>query len=90
MEKVRTMSCVQQSRRERYPVQVAATVVVADGEPTPCILENISQDGCRLVTDGTLPIGAPVEIHEDRLGTLHGTIRWALLGEAGCRFIHAA
>ncbi|WP_275402009.1 PilZ domain-containing protein [Sphingomonas ginkgonis] len=77
---------MQLQRRDRFPVRVSATVAVDDRDPVPCVMLNISQDGCRIETDQTLPIGSMVIIHEPRLGTLRGTVRWSLLGSSGCRF----
>ncbi len=48
---------------------------------------DISKEGCRLETDGTLKIGEMVQLQVPKYGTFPAQIRWALGNEAGAVFL---
>ena len=77
-------------RAPRIDANINATVTDSDGESVPVTIVDISKDGCRMETDGTLLIGEQVEIHVAD-GMVHrAQIRWALGNEAGASFTDPA
>lgn len=71
-------------RADRDPVSVAASLVLEDRR-LPVLITNISEDGCRITCEETLPIGSHVTIRVN-LVNIAATIRWSLAGSAGLRF----
>ncbi|WP_037500876.1 PilZ domain-containing protein [Sphingomonas jaspsi] len=77
-------------RAPRIDANIGADVTDSEGHRLPVTIVDISKDGCRMETDGTLIIGEFVEIHLDD-GTVHrAQIRWALGDEAGASFLDPA
>lgn len=77
-------------RSPRIDASIGADVTDSEGHQVPVTIVDISKDGCRMETDGTLMIGEQVEIHVDD-GSMHrARIRWALGNEAGAEFIDPA
>lgn len=77
-------------RAPRIDAKIGADVQDSEGHNVPVTIVDISKDGCRMETDGTLMIGEMVEIHVED-GSMHrAKIRWALGDEAGAEFIDPA
>ena len=74
-------------RAPRVDTHIRANLSDSDGETMPVIVTDISSDGCRLETDGTLIIGEKIVIQIDRYGSYPAQIRWALGNEAGAVFL---
>ena len=74
-------------RAPRVDTHIRANLSDSEGETIPVIVTDISRDGCRLETDGTLTIGEQVEIQIDRYGNYPAQIRWALGNVAGAVFL---
>lgn len=74
-------------RSPRVSTSYDASVTDSDGGSMPVVVTDISKEGCRLETDGSLSIGEHVEIRVDRYGSFPAQIRWALGKEAGAVFL---
>jgi hypothetical protein len=74
-------------RAPRVATRYDAEVTDSDGGTVPVVVIDISRDGCRMETDGSLRIGEEVEIQVDRYGSFPAQIRWALGNEAGAVFL---
>ena len=74
-------------RSPRVATNYKTSVKDSDGVTVPVVVVDISKEGCRLETDGSLQIGEKVEISVGRLGTYPAQIRWALGNEAGAVFL---
>jgi hypothetical protein len=73
------------NRPDRDPVSVAAVLVLA-GRKMAVEITNVSDDGCQVACQETLPIGAPVRLRLE-LVSIAATVRWSLAGKAGLRFV---
>ena len=71
-------------RAERDPVSVAGSLVLA-GKDVPVLITNVSDGGCQVECDETLPIGSPVSLRIE-LVSVAATVRWCFQGRAGLRF----
>ncbi len=74
-------------RSPRVATNYKTSLTDSDGGKVPVVVTDISREGCRLETDGSLQIGEMVEISVGRLGTYPAQIRWALGQEAGAVFL---
>ncbi|MEO7814330.1 MAG: PilZ domain-containing protein [Sphingomicrobium sp.] len=74
-------------RAPRVDTHIRGTVSDSDGEEIAVVVTDISREGCRLETDGSLMIGEEIEIRIDRYGRHRAQIRWALGDEAGAVFL---
>ena len=74
-------------RSPRVTTNYKTSLTDSDGSTVPVVVVDISKEGCRLETDGSLQIGEHVEISVGRLGTYPAQIRWALGNEAGAVFL---
>lgn len=73
-------------RSPRVDTNFATTLTDSDGNVVPVTVVDLSREGCRLVTEGTLKIGEQVLIEVPKYGTFAAQIRWALGNEAGAVF----
>ncbi|WP_309603318.1 PilZ domain-containing protein [Sphingomonas sp.] len=74
-------------RAPRVDTHMRGTVADSDGGEYPVVVTDISREGCRMETDGTLVIGEEIQIRIDRYGVHRAQIRWALGDEAGAVFL---
>ena len=74
-------------RPPRIDTSIDATVTDSDGSSMSVVVIDISSEGCRMETDGSLKIGEKVELHVGRYGAFPAQIRWALGNEAGAVFL---
>ena len=74
-------------RNRRVDTHLRGTVADSDGEQSIVVVIDISREGCRMETDGTLKIGEEIELHIDRYGVHRAQVRWALGKEAGAIFL---
>ena len=74
-------------RRERFPVEMEATVQRHDGTKVPVRVRNFSDQGCRVETGEPFRIGERFQIAVPRMGEIRAQVRWALPGAAGTRFL---
>ena len=77
----------QVKRAPRVDTRFKATLKDSDGNAIPVIVMDISREGCRLETDGSLRIGEKVQIEVPKYGIYPAQIRWALGNEAGAVFL---
>jgi hypothetical protein len=74
-------------RKDRQPVRIDAVVHRGDGRAESVCLTNVSDEGCRIETEGEFLIGERLEIAIPRFGHLKAQVRWALPGSAGAKFV---
>ena len=72
-------------RPDRDPISVAGNLIL-DGRDLAVTLVNVSNDGCLVACDETLPIGVAVSLRVGAV-TIGATIRWSTFGKAGLRFV---
>ena len=70
-------------RAPRVDTHIRATVTDSDGGTVEVVVTDVSREGCKLTTDGSLTIGEKVTINIDRYGSYPAQIRWALGNDAG-------
>jgi hypothetical protein len=73
-------------RAPRVDTHIDAALTDCDGSRMEAVVLDISREGCRLETDGTLKIGEKIELHVPRFGTFAAQVRWAMGNEAGAVF----
>ena len=74
-------------RAPRVDTKISTTVTDSDGHKMAVTVIDISREGCRLETDGSLKIGEQIELEVPKYGTFPAQIRWALGNEAGAVFL---
>ena len=74
-------------RAPRVATTYEAELTDADGGTIPVIVTDISREGCRLETDGSLEVGEKVTIKVDRYGSYAAQIRWITGRQAGAMFL---
>ena len=74
-------------RSPRVDTRFEASLVDSDGNQHRVVVTDISREGCRLETDGSLRIGEQVQLEVPKYGTFPAQIRWALGNEAGAVFL---
>lgn len=74
-------------RSPRVDTNIKTSLTDSDGSSIPIVVLDISREGCRIETDGSLKIGEQVQIDVPKYGTFPAQIRWALGNEAGAVFL---
>lgn len=74
-------------RAPRVDTRFSTRLTDSDGSIIDVVVVDISRDGCRLETDGSLRIGEKVQIEVPKHGSFAAQIRWALGNEAGAVFM---
>ena len=74
-------------RAPRVDTKFSTTLTDSDGNTLSVMVLDISREGCRMQTDGSLKIGENVQIKVPKYGTFPAQIRWALGDEAGAVFL---
>lgn len=74
-------------RAPRIDTKFQAALVDSDGNSHNVMVIDISAEGCRLETDGSLRIGEKVQLEVPKYGSVAAQIRWALGTEAGAVFL---
>jgi hypothetical protein len=74
-------------RAPRVDTRFDASLVDSDGGKIPVIVTDISREGCRIETDGSLTIGEKVQLEVPKYGSFPAQIRWAAGSEAGAVFL---
>lgn len=77
-------------RAPRVDTRFKTRLTDSDGSIFDVVVVDISREGCRLETDGSLRIGERVEIEVPKHGNYAAQIRWALGNEAGAVFLDTA
>ncbi len=74
-------------RAPRVDTKFSTSLIDSDGNAVSVVVIDISREGCRMETDGSLKIGEKVQIKVPKYGTFPAQIRWALGNEAGAVFL---
>lgn len=74
-------------RRQRYPVEIDAFVLRADGRKVPVKLTDFSDQGCRVECEGDFHVGEKLQIAVDRMGNMKAQVRWTTPRCIGTRFL---
>ena len=74
-------------RKDRGEVEIDAVVHRDDGSRESVTLSNLSDEGCRIESQGHFRIGEHLKITIARRGPRNAQVRWALPGSAGARFL---
>ena len=74
-------------RAPRVATKYDAALTDADGGKIEVVVTDISREGCRLETDGSLEVGEKVEIKVDRYGSFAAQVQWIAGRQAGVRFL---
>jgi hypothetical protein len=74
-------------RDNREPASFPAILVLAEGDRVPVTITNISSDGCQVEGADAIPIGDKVRIELAGNISADATVRWAVMGRAGLRFV---
>ena len=74
-------------RAPRVDTRFEAKLTDSDGNVVPVKVIDLSREGCRLETDGSLKIGEMVQIEVPKYGKFPAQIRWALGNDAGAVFL---
>lgn len=77
----------QVKRSPRVDTRFKAGLVDSDGNSHRVVVTDLSREGCRLETDGSLRIGEKVQLEVPKYGSFPAQIRWALGNEAGAVFL---
>lgn len=77
----------QTKRAPRVDTKFDASLTDSDGGRIAVVVTDISREGCRLETDGSLKIGEKVQLEVPKYGTFPAQIRWAVGKEAGAVFL---
>jgi PilZ domain-containing protein len=72
-------------RAERDQVSVAGSLVLP-GRSLPVRITNVSDNGCQIECDDTLPVGAAVSLRLEFV-SIAATVRWSMVGRAGLLFV---
>ena len=73
-------------RDHRDAVAIGGIAVLSDGSQIGVRLTDMSRQGCKVESDETLRIGAPLVLHAGPLDGVSASVRWSLFGTAGVRF----
>jgi hypothetical protein len=76
------------SRASRHPVELAGMLTRENGKAEDVLLSDLSLDGCRV--RGFFLVGDLVKLKLPKIGELDAQVRWAVLGQAGLRFLRSA
>jgi hypothetical protein len=74
-------------RAPRVDTKFNASLIDSDGGKVAVVVTDISREGCRLETDGSLKIGEKIELEVPKYGTFPAQVRWAMGNEAGAVFL---
>ncbi|MCJ7420571.1 PilZ domain-containing protein [Sphingomicrobium astaxanthinifaciens] len=74
------------ARAVRIDLAAPAELTDSDGGRVAVVVRDLSKDGCRLSTDGSLIAGEAVSLRVGREAPLAGVVAWVQGDEAGVRF----
>lgn len=74
-------------RDNREPASFPAILVLEEERRIPVTITNISGDGCQVEGADSVPIGQTVRIELAGDISATATVRWAVMGRAGLRFV---
>ena len=74
-------------RAPRVDTNFEASLTDSDGGTIPVVVTDISREGCRLETDGSLKIGEQVQLEVPKYGSFPAQVRWTAGHEASAVFL---
>ena len=74
-------------RAPRVETKFDASLTDSDGGTIAVVVLDISREGCRLETDGSLTVGERIELEVPKYGTYPAQVRWVAGNEAGVVFL---
>lgn len=74
-------------RAPRVDTNFEASLTDSDGHKVPVMVLDLSREGCRLETDGSLDIDEKIELEVPKYGVFPAQIRWVMGNEAGAVFL---
>ena len=73
-------------RRVRIDLALTGKLIDSDGSTLDVTVRDLSKDGCRIATDGTLYEGEKVALKVGKGEPMGARVQWALGNEAGLHF----
>jgi hypothetical protein len=74
-------------RDSREPASFPAILIYGEGKRIPVTITNISADGCQVEGADAVPIAENVRLELAGNISADATVRWAVMGRAGLRFV---
>ena len=74
-------------RAPRVNTNFKTSLTDSDGGKISVVVTDLSREGCRLETDGSLKIGEQIQLEVPKYGNFTAQVRWALGNEAGAIFL---
>ena len=78
---------VESKRADRPLVRLRGSIHLSNGLRFPVTVTDVSKEGCKVASNHLLPIGEIVQLAIQGRDLVPVSIRWAILGKAGLRFI---
>ena len=78
---------IESKRADRPLVRLSGSIHLPNGLRFPVTVTDVSEEGCKVVSNHQLPIGEIVQLAIQGRELVPVSIRWAILGKAGLRFI---
>jgi len=78
---------VESKRADRLVVRLPGSIHLPNGLRFPVTVTDVSEEGCKVASNHQLPIGEIVQLAIQGRELVPVSIRWAILGKAGLRFI---
>jgi hypothetical protein len=78
---------VESKRADRPLVRLRGSIHLPNGLRFPVTVTDVSEEGCKVASNHLLPIGEIVQLAIQGRALVPVSIRWAILGKAGLRFI---
>jgi hypothetical protein len=78
---------VESKRANRPLVRLRGSIHLSNGLRFPVTVTDVSEEGCKVASNQMLPIGEIVQLKIQGSEMVPVSVRWAILGKAGLRFI---
>ena len=75
------------TRPDRHPVKLNGMAKLRDGSGTSVQIRDLSNSGCLLETEHTLPVDEIITLSLPHGVPLHAHVRWAVPGKYGASFL---
>ena len=84
MNQRNSLDSTHEIRVRRHAVALQASIKRASGRTCPCVVRDLSLDGCCVT--GFFHIDEQIEIRIQPIGIFRAQVRWAFMGRAGVKF----
>ena len=81
---------IENKRAYRPLVRLPGFIHLSNGLRFPVTITDLSEEGCKVASNHMLPIGEIVQLAIKGRDFVPVSVRWAILGKAGLRFISGA